>query len=242
MKFETKKSLGQNFIRDTGFLNAVLDKLNLTPADTVVEIGAGLGTLTECLAKRVKKVVAYEIDARLKQILTEKFKNSNVEIVFSDALESEINFPHYKIVANIPYYITTPILMKFLRAPACVEICVLVQNEVAKRIVAAPSTPEYGALSVTVQAQAVAKIVKFAPRALFCPIPKVDSAFVVIKKTFATLPKNFDATIKTVFSKRRKVISNSIPKTVLENCGIDLKLRPENLTPDQFVKICQMLP
>jgi len=237
MSFKTKKSLGQNFLSDTGFINSVLDKLDLRPTDTVVEVGAGLGILTECLKSRVKQVISYEIDTRLEPILREKFKDSNVELRFEDALSSQINISNYKLIANIPYYITTPLLSKFLDAKDCVDICVLVQEEVAKRICAKPNTSEYGALSVGVQAVANAQIIKFVSRKMFRPIPNVDSAFVRIQKNNSQIQNGFDAFLKKIFSRRRKMISNSVSKDILERLCINGNLRPENLSPNDFVKI-----
>jgi len=221
------KKFGQNFIFDTGFLNGILDKLDLKSTDTVVEIGTGLGTLTDCIAPRVKQVITYEIDKRLEP----KFTHNNIEFICQDILKVK-EFPsEFVVVANIPYYITTPIIMKFLKMPACKRICILIQDDVAKRIVAKVGTKEYGALSVTIQAQATARIIKAVPRTVFRPQPKVDSAFIVIEKNHNILPHNFDEFIKHVFSQRRKTLRASL--------GIDSNKRPEEITPEQFVKICQ---
>jgi len=245
MNFETKKSLGQNFIRDTGFLDAILDKLDILPTDTIVEVGTGQGALTKCLAKRAHNVISYELDKRLEPTLREMFPErlptSNVQIIFADALKTEIKTAgEYKVIANIPYYITTPLIMKFLDDPKCIEINVLVQKEIADRITARPNTPEYGALSITVQSLGTPRIIKYVPRTMFFPRPNVDSAFVSISKQHKTLPNGFDTFIKNVFSKRRKKISNSVPPEILTQCNIDPNLRPENITPEQFVKLCEI--
>ena len=237
-----RKSLGQNFIYDTGYIGAILDKLNLATTDTVVEIGVGMGTLTTELSKRVGRVIAYEIDTRLEPILREKFAPiPNIELIIADALGEFVAVGGaYKVVANIPYYITSPLIMKFLCDTNCVEICVLVQAEVADRICARVSTPEYGALSVTVQACADCALIKRVPRHMFRPVPNVSSAFVTIRKRGGdVLPVGFETFIKSVFSKRRKKISNSVDGEILTRFGINPDLRPENLTPDQFVKICR---
>ena len=241
MDFQTKKSLGQNFIRDASYLDGVLNKLDLQPTDIVVEVGTGPGVLTKCLAKRVQKVITYEIDKRLEPILAEQFKGiDNIELNFQDALKSEFNAGgDFKVIANIPYYITTPLIMKFLNNPNCMEICVLIQKEVAERIVAWTSCAEYGALSVTCQIMADCHIVKHVPRTMFRPIPNVDSSFVVLEKSDVDMPAGFDEFIKRVFSQRRKKISNSIPKEILAVCDIDPDLRPENINPDDFYKIFQ---
>jgi 16S rRNA (adenine1518-N6/adenine1519-N6)-dimethyltransferase len=241
--FQTKKSLGQNFILDTGFLNSIVERLDIQKTDTIVEIGTGRGTLTKCIAKYAKRVVTIEIDTRLRDILESEFAGiPNIELVFADVLKHNLDIAgDFKIVANIPYYITTPIIMKFLKTPACKQICVLVQDDVAKRIVAPAGTGEYGALSVSIQAQAECKILKFVKRTLFHPAPNVDSAFVVINKTGATTPDGFDVFIKDVFSRRRKKISNSVPRSALLETGVNPDLRPEQIPVDLFVKICAFL-
>ena len=239
--FRNKKRLGQNFIYDLAFLDGIVNKLGLTQTDTVVEVGAGTGTLTKCLAKRVGWVITYEIDTELEPVLKENLKEfNNIEFRFQDVMDAK-DFPSkFKLVANIPYYITTPLIMKFLRERRCSEICILVQEDVAYRIVAVPNTKDYGALSVTCQAFADCKIIKKVRRGMFHPAPSVDSAFIVLKKheQYYYLP-NFDDLLKTVFSKRRKKISNSVDIKLLKKCNIDPNLRPENLTVEQFVKLSQ---
>lgn len=246
MEFHTKKRFGQNFISDTGFLDSVVGRHGLKKTDTIVEIGAGAGCLTAVLAKYSDCVIAYEIDKALEPILHEKFRNTpNVKIIIADVLDIPDVAPlseKYKIVANIPYYITTPLVMKFLNDARCTEICVLVQSEVADRIAAKPNTAEYGALSVTCQTMGECKIIKRVARTMFKPVPKVDSAFVTIKKNGVFVPNGFDVFIKKIFSRRRKVISNSVDVSILEKLGINPTLRPENLTPAQFVKIFENSP
>lgn len=242
--FRTKKSLGQNFIFDMGFLNSVVDKLCIAPTDVVVEIGTGKGTLTKCLATRAKHVITYEIDPRLAEYLRAEFAPiPNIELRLGDFMTSGdtaggiVCESMYRVIANIPYYITTPIIMKLLADPHCTEICVLVQEEVARRIVATHGTPEYGALSVTCQLCAECRILKTVGRALFHPRPNVDSAFVILKKQGENAPKGFEVFIKNIFSKRRKKISNSVDRALLEKCGVDANLRPEQLSPLQFRQI-----
>ena len=228
--------MGQNFIFDTGFLNSVLDKLEIAPTDTVIEIGTGAGTLTTCIAARAQNVITYEVD----KTLTPKLP-ANVQMIYRDILTVDTFPEDFILVANIPYYITTPIIMKFLKTPTCRRICILIQDDVAKRIVAPTGTKEYGALSATVQAQATARIIKKAPRGLFRPVPNVDSAFVVIEKNGAILPPNFDKVIKDIFSKRRKKMSSIVNFELLAASTIYPDDRPENVTPDQFVKLCQTI-
>jgi 16S rRNA (adenine1518-N6/adenine1519-N6)-dimethyltransferase len=236
--FQYKKSLGQNFIYDLNFLESIVTKLALKPTDIVVEVGAGVGTLTRCLAKHAKTVVTYEIDKRLEEILALEFKDlANIELRFNDIMDVS-DFPSdFILVANIPYYITTPIIFKFLKNKGCRKICILIQDDVANRITAAPGTKDYGALSVSCQAQADCKITKLVPRNMFKPRPNVDSAFVVMEKRIVTLPDNFDNFIKKVFSMRRKKISNSAPVAILEKCGVNKDLRPEQIGVTDFVKL-----
>jgi 16S rRNA (adenine1518-N6/adenine1519-N6)-dimethyltransferase len=235
-KFFTKKSLGQNFLTDKNFLEKIIDKLNLSQDETVVEIGTGMGILTKVLAGRVKSVITYEVDKRLEPRLTEDFAGlGNVKLCMQDIMKAE-NFPQsYCVVANIPYYITSPIIIKFLQESGCKMICVLVQDEVARRICAEVGTKDYGALTVTVQTAAKCKIIAKVPRHMFHPAPKVDSAFVVIEKNKKNiLEDNF---VKKIFSMRRKKIKNSVPIAVLEKCGINPDLRAEQIAVDDFVKI-----
>ena len=241
-KFLTNKRLGQNFIHDTGFLKGIVEKLDIKLTDTIVEVGTGQGSLTTVLALCAKQVITYEIDIRLEDILKQKLKDfDNIKCVFQDILTVTQFPPDFILVANIPYYITTPIIMKFIKMEQCRKICILIQDDVAKRIVAPVGTKDYGALSVTVQSMARCRIIKKVPRTLFQPVPNVDSAFVVIEKNGEVPPPNFDGLLKSVFSKRRKKISNSVNLDALLQCGIDPDLRPEQISVNDFVKLSQYL-
>jgi len=255
--FFFKKNLGQNFISDEGFLGGIVAQLNLTKEDTIVEVGTGAGTLTRVLARKVKRVITYEIDRTLEPILQKQFEGfDNIELHFADAMKVQ-DFPSdFRVAANIPYYITTPLILKFLANDACKEICVLIQEEVANRIVAKPGGKEYGALSVTLQAQADCRIIKKVPRAMFKPVPSVDSAFVVIRKTsneqLATSNEGFDRLVKGMFAARRKTALNALKQTFnldtqtardfLAGAEIGEAVRPEQITVPQFVKLSQILP
>ncbi|MCL2228788.1 MAG: 16S rRNA (adenine(1518)-N(6)/adenine(1519)-N(6))-dimethyltransferase RsmA [Firmicutes bacterium] len=235
-----KKSLGQNFIFDTGLLDSIVAKIGILKTDTVIEVGTGPGALTTCIAKHAGRVVTYEVDTRLESVLEKKFAPfGNIEVVFQDILKVTELPDDFIVVANIPYYITTPIIMRFLSDARCRRVCVLVQKEVAIRLAATPGGKDYGALSVAVSSRGSAKIIKHVPRGVFRPVPNVDSAFVVIEKTGSEPPKGFDAFLKSVFTKRRKKISNIVPMVAIEKSGIDPNLRPENLTANDFVKIYQ---
>ena len=255
-----KKSLGQNFIFDIPFLEAAIRPLNIQSNETIVEVGVGAGTLTRCLAGRAGRVVAYEIDETLRpQIEGNLCGFNNVQVIYKDILKvGEVPVEGaFRLVANIPYYITTPIIMKFLGMPACREICVLVQSDVAERICARPGGKEYGALTVSIQACAEARILRQVPRAIFRPVPSVDSAFVLIRKddchgtsrqdgsrlvakteTKSPLP-GFDTFIKRIFAARRKTIQNAsgLPVATLALAGIAPTLRPEQIAPEVFVKL-----
>lgn len=244
--FKFNKGLGQNFILDEGFLESIVMELGLLPTDIVVEVGTGAGTLTKVLAARVKKVVTYEIDKRLLAVLENQFKGfSNINLRFEDGLKAEIGEDRFIVVANIPYYITTPLIMKFLADQACARICILVQDDVARRIVAKPGCKDYGALTVGLQTQADCRIVRKVPRGIFMPVPNVDSAFVVIdKKNGTQIPEAF---LKSIFAARRKTILNAIKgdrevaRKALAEVGIDSGLRPEQITPDKFVELSTKL-
>jgi len=252
MQFAYKKSLGQNFIYDQEFLRGIVRGLDLQPTDTIIEVGTGAGTLTRVLAPLVKKVITYEIDTRLQDTLQKQFAGvKNIELHFCDAMKVTDFSPDFKLVANIPYYITTPLILKFLATPQCRELCVLVQDDVAHRIVAAPGGKEYGALSVTLQAQAHCRIITHVPRTLFKPQPNVDSAFVQIMKNGVTPPTQFDNLVKNMFSARRKTVLNAVKQALgldsdtarklLADCALPEHIRPENIPPDKYIELSRLL-
>jgi len=240
--FRFSRSLGQNFILDEGFLESIVEGLSLSKDDVVVEIGTGAGTLTRVLAGRVKKVITYETDKRLAPILAEQFKYAdNIDLRFEDGMKAKVETGTYIVVANIPYYITTPLIWKFLRDAGCLRICILIQEDVAQRIVAMPGGKDYGALTVGVQARADCKLVKKVPRSVFVPVPGVDSAFVVLdKKKGVHIPEAF---LKGVFSARRKTILNALKmdketaRAVLKKVGLDENLRPEQISVDKYIEL-----
>ena len=244
--FSFNKRLGQNFIADEGFLQSVVAELNLGKSDTVVEVGTGAGTLTRTLARVAGRVVTYEIDKRLEPVL---HFDENVELVFADVLKAKMPDTPFTVVANIPYYITTPLIMKFLNDPNCVRICVLVQADVARRIVAKPGTKDYGALSVGCQAQAECKILKLVPRGLFIPQPSVDSAFVAMSLRAQRSNPYLEKLLKTIFSARRKTILNALSnlvskekaREILAKAGIAETVRPEQIPPEKFVELARLL-
>ena len=249
--FVFKKSLGQNFIVDEGYLTSIVKNLCITKDDTIVEVGTGAGTLTRVLARFAARVITYEIDERLKPILTEQFAgHNNITLKFQDALKDGVEIAEsfqshlkrerdFRVVANIPYYITTPLVMKFLNDPNCTSICVLVQREVAERIVAKPGSKHYGALSVGIQARATARIIQNVPRHVFVPMPQVMSAFVQIENINHNVNPEFDTFLKSVFSQRRKKLSNIIANLYKEQIANDR--RPEQLSVSELVELWQKL-
>ncbi|MCL2755711.1 MAG: 16S rRNA (adenine(1518)-N(6)/adenine(1519)-N(6))-dimethyltransferase RsmA [Firmicutes bacterium] len=254
--FDFKKGLGQNYIFDEGFLGSVVKDIGLDRDDIVVEVGTGAGTLTRVIAGRVRSVRTFELDMRLEKILKEQFKGlENIELFFEDGLKST-NIPNeqYKVVANIPYYITTPLLVKFMRDPNCVEINVLVQQELGERMVAFSGTREYGALSIGVQAWGDAFILREVPRSMFKPQPNVDSVFVQIVKSDDNGIVDYGVLewlVKGLFSSRRKTMLNGLSrvlniskdeaKKILDKVGIDENFRPEEITVPKYIELTNLV-
>ena len=247
------KRLGQNFLFDEPSLQTIASEV--TNEDTVIEIGPGLGTLTAILAEKAKKVIAVEIDSKMVQILQERFKlYDNVEIIQDDILHVDIDkiAPKAKIVANLPYYITTSIITKLLNTNIK-DITVLIQKEVAERICAEPGTKKAGAITYFVKYYADSKIVADVPRECFIPSPEVESAVVKITKRDEKAvkvdnEKLFFEIIKTNFTQRRKTILNSLSgiidkemlKNILKECKIEEAARGENLSLEDFAKITNL--
>lgn len=264
--FNFTKSLGQNFLVDTNVLNKIVDGADINQDDIVFEIGTGIGTLTYELAKRAKKVVAIEIDKKLIPILKDTLSEfDNVEIINQDVLKvdlAELVKEHaagqkIKVVANLPYYITTPIIMRFLEEGINMSsMVIMVQKEVADRMAAVPSTKAYGSLSVALQYYADSKIIAKAPKGAFVPSPNVDSAVLKIdvkedKGVDLSDSILFFEVVKGSFCKRRKTILNSLSsygdfnkeiiEEALEMAGIDPKRRGETLTILEFANLANQI-
>ena len=260
--FSFNKSFGQNFIFDTNLLEKIVDDALVDENSTVLEIGCGAGTLTRQIAKRVKKVVGYEIDNNLKPILAENLAEvDNVEIVFKDIMkETTADIEQklggdYVIIANLPYYITTPILFKFLlEAKHLKRLIIMVQLEVAERLCAKENTADYGAITVEIDSVANAKITRIVKKNMFTPAPKVDSAIVKIDfvdkydiKDRAVLQK----LIKGAFQMRRKTLANNLKNTfgismglcneIFEKLSLSSSVRGESLSTMQFVELSNIL-
>lgn len=234
------RRLGQHFLNDPGILNRIVDALDPVPGETVLEIGPGKGSLTTVLLARGLKVVAIEKDRDLAAALS----GENVTVVAGDALR--IAWPRVpKIVGNIPYYITSPLIDKALTPPLPERVVFLMQAEVAERLAAEPGSKIYGALSVGVQAVCrVEKLFTVAPGS-FKPPPKVRSAVVRLTPRAEPLVKQdeigaFRTFVTACFSQRRKQLKNAVPglsSAQLEQLGIDPMLRPERLAPEAFVRM-----
>ena len=260
--FRFNKQFGQNFITDKNLLRAIVEDACITQADTVVEIGAGAGTLTVAISDAAKKVYAYEIDRNLKPVLAETLSGrENVEVLFRDfmrddltALEQEIGCA-YHVIANLPYYITTPVIMRFLEdAKKCASITVTVQREVADRLSSEPGSADYSAITASVRARANVKKTRDIPRTMFYPVPNVDSAVITITPVEDKYPGVDEKTfklIKNAFLMRRKTLVNNIvsaysvtrveAEDILSKLGYDVRVRGERLDVPDFVKIANKI-
>jgi len=250
-----KKYLGQNFLYDPSILNRIIQIAQLDREDLVVEIGPGTGRLTKMLAEKVENVVAIELDDKLfAKLKIELAEYHNVELIHGDALKYFYeSLPQFKVVSNIPYYITTPIIFRLIKAKENLESMTLtVQKEVAERIVAKPGGKDYGVLSLMVQYHAKPKLEFIIPKGAFRPVPKVDSAVVHIEilERPSVLVKDenfFFRVIKTAFSQRRKMLYNSLKslhedvKEKLVELGIDPNRRPETLSIQEFARLSDIL-
>ncbi len=263
-QLQFNKNLGQNFLMDGNIVRKIVEKAEVSKEDVVIEIGPGIGTLTEELLLKAKRVIAIEIDDSLIPVLADNFADQeNFTVIHEDALKVDYaqlievygQGAPIKVVANLPYYITTPLISQLLTTDLPIESCtVMVQKEVAERIVAKPSSKEYGSLSLYVDCFADASVVLQAPKEVFMPQPKVDS--MVVKMVAKDGPKDVDRDALTrlihqSFQQRRKTIVNAISsagdidkkalRQVLDELGLSPKLRPENLSLDDYINICRKL-
>lgn len=251
----TRRRLGQHFLSDPVILGRIVESARLLPDALVVEIGPGPGRLTRMLCERVRRVIAIELDARLYERLKRDLAGfGNLELVYGDALEYAYeNLPEFSVVANIPYYITTPILFRLIAARKNLKSMTLtVQREVADRIVAKPGGKDYGVLTLTVQYSMIPELCFTVPKEAFRPIPKVDSA--VVRLVTRAIPpvsvadeELFFRIIRTAFSQRRKMIVNALKgirgdaKKWLERAGIGPVRRPETLSIEEYARLANVL-
>ena len=260
--FKFSKSLGQNFLIDTNVIDRILEGARVQEGDYVIEVGPGIGTLTKEMGRTAEKVVAIEIDKTLIPILEETLADfPNIEVINQDILKVDVqelvkeklNGGPVKLIANLPYYITTPIVMKFLEEDIPVtDIVVMVQKEVADRMNAQPNSKDYGALSVAVQYYCDTEIVAKAPRHMFMTQPNVDSTVIGLhvreeKKYNVDNEDIFFKTVKASFGQRRKTLLNSLGglgflskdqiKIALQEANIDEKRRGETLSIEEFASL-----
>jgi 16S rRNA (adenine1518-N6/adenine1519-N6)-dimethyltransferase len=260
--FRFSKSLGQNFLIDEGTVNRIVMNAEVGPGDVVLEVGPGIGVMTQVLAAHAEKVVAVEIDSSLLPVLAETLEGChNVTVVHGDILEVDVRAliaEHFgdrkpKVVANLPYYVTTPILMRFLEEQLPVsEIVVMIQKEVAERMTASPSTKAYGSLSIAVQYYCEAAVIQKVPPTVFMPQPNVESLVIRLKlrdQPCVALddPDFFFKLVKAAFGQRRKTLLNALsaglamPKdrvlAALEAVEIAPNLRGEALTIESFARL-----
>lgn len=258
--FHFKKNFGQNFITDENLINSIITKSEIDKETLVIEIGPGAGSLTSKLAKNAKQVLCYEIDKDLDPVLKHNIKDSNVEIIFDDFLKCNVisdidkyDYTKLYVVANLPYYITTPIIMKIIedRIPVT-KIVVMVQKEVGDRFKAKPSSKDYGSLSVFLQYYFNVRKLIDVSRNVFIPKPNVDSIVVEFSKKDRNYNvKNeslFFDLVKNSFTQKRKTLRNNLKQydlvkieEVLKKYGLTLTVRAEQLSIDIFVEIANAL-
>lgn len=268
--FTFKKSFGQNFLTDTNILQKIVDTAEIDKNVNIIEIGPGIGALTEFLAENAAEVVAFEIDERLVPILEDTLRDhDNIKVINEDVLKADLqtrvkefknpNLP-IKVVANLPYYITTPILMHLIESKIpFAEFVVMMQKEVADRISAEPNTKAYGSLSIAVQYYMTAKVAFVVPRTVFVPAPNVDSAILKMTRREQPLVEVKDEDFffrvsKISFVHRRKTLWNNLTshfgkseevKTKLEqalgNANIKPSIRGEALSIPDFARLSDAL-
>lgn len=267
-EFQFKKKFGQNFLIDPHVLDKIVDAAQITKDDFVLEIGPGIGTLTQYLCENARQVLAVEIDDKLIPILKETLQPyNNVEVLHGDILKQDIqqiadtynDGKPIKVVANLPYYITTPIIMELFESHVpLANVTVMVQKEVADRMKAEPGTKDYGALSLAVQYYAKPYIAAFVPPNCFMPRPNVGSA-VIRLDCLARVPvevhneKLMFRLIRASFNQRRKTLQNGIANSAelsftkeqaaraIEQAGFDVRIRGEKLGLEEFARLADEL-
>ena len=266
--FNFKKGFGQNFLIDSNILENIADAAGITEEDTVLEVGPGFGALTQVVAERAKKVIALEIDTKLIPILSETLAAyDKIEIINACVVKCDIEKRYakkndgkpFKVVANLPYYITTPIIMDMLEKRNAVDsMTVMVQKEVAERMQAGPGNSEYGALSIAVQFYSEAEINMIVQPSCFMPRPKVASAVITLKlrnepPVEVCDKKLFFKLVKCAFGQRRKTLLNTLCNqgvfdiskeemaAVINSAGLDEKIRGEAMSIKQFADLTEKI-
>ena len=260
--FSFKKQFGQNFISDANLLKSIVAAAGVDGQSAVLEIGCGAGTLTRELSAAAGRVLGYEIDQKLAPVLEETLAGcGNVKVVFADFLRADLRgiereLGPYTVVANLPYYITSPLVMKFIEESERAEkLVIMVQDDVARRFCAKEGTADYGAITAAIARRVRAEIVRAVPRQMFTPVPGVDSA--VVKLTFeeGRIPvrsaKCYRDTVRAAFLSRRKTLENNLmnafsltrgqAKDVLARAGVAENARGETLSPEMLARLSDLL-
>ena len=261
------KRYGQNFLIDDNILEEIVNSADITKGDLVIEIGPGLGNLTEYILSRAKYAILVEIDLKMIKVLEDRFKDRKNYILINDDIlkvnidklveeiksKNDLSFRSVKVVANLPYYITTPIIFKLLEDENSIsDITVMVQKEVAQRMVAKPKSKDFGILTLMVDYFSNANIIVLVPNSSFIPEPGVMSAVINLKKNRKYTVKNekmFFELIHKAFAQRRKKMINSLSSTNFNNmtkqeledlfkrCNLDFNTRAEELTIEEFIEL-----
>ena len=261
--FHFNKALGQNFITDANLLDAIVADSGITSDDTVVEIGTGAGTLTRAIAKVAKKVYSFEVDRNLQPVLALSLQGvDNAEVIFRDVLKMKddelkaVVGDSFKVVANLPYYITTPLAMRFIESSLDVRsITIMVQKEVALRFVAKPNTADYSAITLAIEMAGNAQITRNVSRNMFFPSPNVDSAVVRIDidrtKLSGENASLLHKLVRSSFAMRRKTLANNLSVAfqidkqeagkLIEEAGFSPMVRGEALSLDDYKKLAKSL-
>jgi 16S rRNA (adenine1518-N6/adenine1519-N6)-dimethyltransferase len=250
------KTLGQNFLHDRNLARWIVEKAELSANDYVVEIGPGLGALTEFILESGARVIAIEKDQRLVEFLRKRFADSRLEVVHGDALDFDLRplfaEPRVKLLGNLPYYIASQLLLKFTKYPSPISLWLLMlQKEMARRISAAPGTSDYGALSLVVQLQYRVNFLRTVPATVFLPEPDVDSAFVRITPRRPDEfpphdPETFFRLVRQGFSQRRKQLRNLLREEIPDweeaagRIEFDPRARAEQLSPEQWIALSEL--
>lgn len=260
-----KKSLGQNFLVDQTVAQRIVEAVDISPDDYVFEIGPGLGALSQLLAQKTNNLALVEIDPQLAKLLSDSFAGcGNVEVIREDALRFDFaehvtkkGFANYKLVSNLPYYITTPLLMHILeKGGSWQRLVLMVQKEVAERITATPGGKAYGALTLAVQYRAQAELLLNVPSSAFLPQPEVESAVIrldrLVQPPVTTDELTFFRVVAAAFGKRRKTLANALTNSDLGKdkvfwqeaftaCSIDGQRRGETLSIEEFAMLANWL-
>jgi 16S rRNA (adenine1518-N6/adenine1519-N6)-dimethyltransferase len=256
-----EKKFGQNFITDGNLLKAIVKDACVLPADRVLEIGTGAGTLTSALSQASSKVLSYEVDTTLEPLIQQNLENlDNVKVVFQDFLKADekdiisVLGKEYKVIANLPYYITSTIIFKLLDFEFLPKsITIMVQYEVGERITAAPGTKEYGAITLGINSKYDTKIIRKVKKEMFVPRPKIDSciAHLTLNPHQIKDDKFFRNVVKSAFHMRRKQLINNLStdfkiskqdlKAIFENQNLDVNIRGEMLSLQQFISLSDTL-